>query len=77
MDKSKYATSDTFVHYEAFPDPRKVLLATDQRIIYCTKHEMLGAWTVSVVLRLLKKDYTNFSCTSGGMDVPLDRDSYV
>lgn len=47
MDKGKFATSDVFVHYETFPDPRKVLLVSDQRILYCMKQEMLGAWTVS------------------------------
>lgn len=47
VDKAKYATSDVFVHYETFPDPRKVLLVSDQRILYCSKQEMLGAWTVS------------------------------
>lgn len=50
MDKAKYATSDVFVHYETFPDPRKVLLVSDQRILYCSKQEMLGAWTVSRLL---------------------------
>lgn len=48
VDKGKYATSDVFVHYEAFADPRKVLLVSDQRILYCMKQEMLGAWAVSV-----------------------------
>ena len=48
MDKGKYATSDTFVAYETFPDPRKVLLVTDQRLMYCMKQEVLGAWVVSI-----------------------------
>lgn len=51
VDKAKYATSDVFVHYETFADPRKVLLVSDQRILYCSKQEMLGAWSVEWTYR--------------------------
>lgn len=57
VDKAKYASSDTFVHYETFADPRKVLLVSDQRILYCSKQEMLGAWTVRRIFLFHRRDF--------------------
>lgn len=51
IEKSKYANSDVFAHYEVIVEKRDVLLLSDQRVLYCVKNDLFGGWQVEWTYR--------------------------
>lgn len=46
IEKGKYASTDAFAHCEEVIAKQEVLLVSNHRVIYATKNDLFGTWTI-------------------------------
>ena len=50
LDKGRFATTDYYVdHVVTGGDSKSVLLVTDRRLLFVSRHDLFGQWQVSRV----------------------------
>lgn len=48
IEKGKYASTDSFVHCEEIVTKQEFIVVSNHRIIYVTRNDMFGTWSVSI-----------------------------
>lgn len=46
LEKGKFATTDSFVYYDEIAEKNEYVLVTNYRIIYASRNETFGSYTV-------------------------------
>lgn len=54
IDKGKYASTDNFVHCEEIITKQEYVVVSNHRIIYVTRNDMFGSWSVSREINFFK-----------------------